>query len=76
MMNQLFQDLQDNLVLLIQHKANKQILIIVLIEQLIEENEENEEKALFNKKICKRFLIAAAVSLVVFGVLKIIFPFS
>ena len=40
------------------------------------QNEENEEKALFNKKICKRFLIAAAVSLVVFGVLKIIFPFS
>ena len=40
------------------------------------QNEENEEKALLNKKICKRFLIAAAVSLVVFGVLKIIFPFS
>ena len=40
------------------------------------QNEENEEKALYNKKICQRFLIAAGVSLVVFGVLKLLFPIT
>lgn len=40
------------------------------------QNEENEEKALHNKKICLRFLIAAGVSLVVFGVLKLLFPIT
>lgn len=41
------------------------------------QNEKKDEKlALHNKKICFRALIAAGVSLVVFGALKIIFPFS
>lgn len=40
------------------------------------QNEHDEEKALKNKKICMRFLIAAAVAIVVFGVLKIVFPFQ
>lgn len=40
------------------------------------QNEEDQEKALQNKKICRRFLIAAGVSLVVFGVLKLIFPIT
>ncbi|MDO4810600.1 MAG: hypothetical protein Q3985_01520 [Eubacteriales bacterium] len=37
---------------------------------------EDEEKALHNKKICKRFLIATIVAAIVFGGLKIIFPFN
>ena len=37
---------------------------------------EDEELANKNKKIFKICLIAAAVSLVVFGVLKIVFPFN
>ena len=36
---------------------------------------EDEEQALKNKKAFKVCLIAAAISLVVFGVLKIVFPF-
>ena len=39
-------------------------------------NEEDEALALQNRKICFRFLIAAGVCLVVFGVLKLIFPIS
>ena len=38
------------------------------------QNEEDEELALHNKKICFRALIAAAILLVVFGILKLIFP--
>ena len=40
------------------------------------QNEEDEALALQNRKICFRFLIAAGVCLVVFGVLKLIFPIS
>ncbi len=40
------------------------------------QNEEDEEKALPNRKACFRFLIAAGVCLVVFGVLKLIFPIT
>ena len=40
------------------------------------QNEEDEEKALPNRKVCFRFLIAAGVCLVVFGVLKLIFPIT
>ena len=40
------------------------------------QNEEKEEKALQNRKVCFRFLIAAGVCLVVFGVLKLIFPIT
>ena len=36
---------------------------------------DNEEIALKNKKISRGFLIAAAAAIVVFGVLKIVFPF-
>lgn len=38
------------------------------------QNEEDEELALHNKKICFRALIAAAILLVVFGILKLIDP--
>ena len=38
------------------------------------QNEEDEGLALHNKKICFRALIAAAILLVVFGILKLIFP--
>ena len=37
---------------------------------------DDEDKALKNKKTCMRFLIIAAVAIVVFGVLKIVFPFQ
>lgn len=37
---------------------------------------DNEEIALKNKKISGGFLVAAIVALVVFGVLKIVFPFA
>lgn len=37
---------------------------------------DNEEIALKNKKISRGFLVAAIVALVVFGVLKIVFPFA
>lgn len=37
---------------------------------------DNEEIALKNKKISRDFLVAAIVALVVFGVLKIVFPFA
>ena len=40
------------------------------------QNEEDEEKALPNRKLCFRFLIATGVCLVVFGVLKLIFPIT
>lgn len=40
------------------------------------QNEENEEIAAKNKKLFRAFLIAAGASLVVFGVLKLIFPIS
>lgn len=40
------------------------------------QNEEKEDKALQNRKVCFRFLIAADVCLVVFGVLKLIFPIT
>ena len=40
------------------------------------QNEEDEALALQNRKICFRFLIAAGVCLVAFGVLKLIFPIS
>lgn len=40
------------------------------------QNEEDEELALHNRKICFRALIAAGVCLVVFGVLKLIFPIA
>ena len=38
------------------------------------QNEEDEALAMHARKICFRFLIAAGVCLVVFGVLKLIFP--
>ena len=38
------------------------------------QNEEDEALALHNTKICFRELIAAAILLVVFGILKLIFP--
>ena len=38
------------------------------------QNEEDEALAQKNKKICHRALIAAAILLVVFGILKLIFP--
>lgn len=40
------------------------------------QNEEDQEKALKNRKVCFRALIAAGVCLVVFGVLKLIFPIT
>lgn len=40
------------------------------------QNEEAEALALQNRKNCFRFLIAAGVCLVAFGVLKLIFPIS
>lgn len=38
------------------------------------QNEADETLAMRNRKICFRFLIAAAICLAVFGVLKLIFP--
>ena len=40
------------------------------------QNEGDEALALQNRKICFRYLIAAGVCLVAFGVLKLIFPIS
>lgn len=40
------------------------------------QNEEDKELALQNRKTCFRFLIIAGVGLVVFGVLKLIFPIT
>ena len=40
------------------------------------QNEEDEELAQKNRKVCFRALIAAGICLVVFGVLKLIFPIA
>ena len=40
------------------------------------QNEEDEKLAQKNRKVCFRALIAAGICLVVFGVLKLIFPIA
>ena len=40
------------------------------------QNEEDEELAMKGRKMCFRFLIAAGAALVVFGVLKLLFPIT
>lgn len=42
----------------------------------VENEHEDQELALRDRKTCFIFLISAAASLVIFGVLKLLFPFT